>query len=68
LNALIFLFREVLRQETEAIGAYTRASTQKRLPTVLSQEEVRRMLCTTMIYIHVIKKGGLAVQSPFDVL
>jgi len=44
LNALIFLFREVLGQETEAIGAYTRASTRKRLPTVLSQEEVRRML------------------------
>ncbi|HBH36673.1 MAG TPA: integrase, partial [Gammaproteobacteria bacterium] len=23
---------------------------------------------TTMIYTHVIKKGGLAVQSPFDAL
>lgn len=23
---------------------------------------------TTMIYTHVLKKGGLAVQSPFDAL
>jgi integron integrase len=44
LNALIFLFREVLGQETGAIGAYTRASTPKRLPTVLSQDEVKRLL------------------------
>ena len=41
LNALIFLFREVLGHAD---------------------------VSTTMIYTHVIKKGGLAVQSPFDVL
>ena len=44
LNALIFLFREVLGKETQAIGVYTRASAERRLPTVLSQEEVKRML------------------------
>ena len=44
LNALIFLFREVLGQETETIGAYSKASTQKRLPTILSQDEIKRML------------------------
>ena len=41
LNALIFLFREVLGHAD---------------------------VSTTMIYTHVIKKGGLAVQSPFDAL
>ncbi len=44
LNALFFLFRGVFGQETNSIGAYTSASTQNRLPTVLSQAEVKRML------------------------
>ncbi len=44
LNALVFLLREVLGQNTEAIGDYTRASAKRRLPTVLSQAEVKRLM------------------------
>ena len=44
LNALIFLFREVLGRNTEEIGAYTRATPQRKLPTVLSQPEVKALL------------------------
>ena len=44
LNALIFLFREVLGRNTEEIGGFTRASSQRRLPTVLSKNEVKSLL------------------------
>ena len=43
LNALVFLYREVLKIELEGIEA-TRAKRQKRLPVVLTQEEVRLLL------------------------
>ena len=44
LNALIFLFREVLGRNTEQLGSFTRASSQRRLPTVLSRKEVKSLL------------------------
>jgi integron integrase len=43
LNALIFLYREVLGVELEGVNAL-RARREKRLPVVLTQEEVGRML------------------------
>lgn len=44
LNALISLFREVLGLQTAAIGAYTRASRNSRVPTVLSPAEIKLLL------------------------
>jgi integron integrase len=44
LNSLIFLFREVLGRNTEDLGGFARASSQRRLPTVLSTQEVKSLL------------------------
>lgn len=44
LNALVFLYREVLGREMGELGEYERPQRGERLPVVLSQEEVRRVL------------------------
>lgn len=44
LNAILFLYREILKQDLEGRINAIRAKRPKRLPTVLSQEEVRRVL------------------------
>jgi len=44
LNALVFFYRQVLGQENFDIGAFARASRPRRIPVVLSQAEVRRLL------------------------
>jgi integron integrase len=44
LNALVFLYREVVPTELEWIGDFERAKRPKRLPEVLSREEVGRVL------------------------
>ncbi len=43
LNALVFLYDHVLEQSLDDIGAIERADRPKRLPTVLSREEVQRL-------------------------
>jgi site-specific recombinase XerD len=44
LNALMFLYREVLHLHTEEIGRFERVKRPARLPEVLSREEVKRVL------------------------
>ena len=44
LNALLFLYRHVLRQEFPEIGEFERAKRPRRLPTVLTREEVTALL------------------------
>ncbi len=44
LNALVFLYRDVLRQELGDIGSVERAKRPARLPTVFTQAEVRALL------------------------
>jgi integron integrase len=44
LNALVFLYKHVLRMELGDFGHMERAKRPKRLPTVLSKEEVARVL------------------------
>jgi integron integrase len=44
LSALLFLYREVLRQELPWMDDITRAKKPKRLPVVLTQEEVRSLI------------------------
>ena len=44
LNALVFLFRDVFKRELGDFSDYKKASSTKRIPVVLSEEEIRRML------------------------
>ena len=44
LNALVFLYQQVLLQPLGEIGEFLRAKKPKRLPTVLTREEVERLL------------------------
>lgn len=44
LNALVFLYREVLGKELGAIGEIERPTRRPKLPTVLSKEETSRLL------------------------
>lgn len=44
LNALLFLYRHVLKQPFPALGELERAKRPRRLPTVFTQEEVRAVL------------------------
>ena len=44
LNALVFLYREVLHQELGWMNELVRAKRPKRMPTVMSKEEVQRVL------------------------
>ena len=44
LNAIVFLYKRVLRLELGEFGTMVRAKKPKRLPVVLSQEETRRVL------------------------
>ena len=45
LNALVFLYRHILEQPLGDIGEFSRAKRPRRLPVVLSHEEVTRALC-----------------------
>ena len=43
LNAIVFLYRKVLRQEVEEFGDFPRARQSRKLPVVLSRSEVKRL-------------------------
>src|SRR5947207_3873575 len=80
LAALLFLYREVVRVELPWLDELVRARRPRRLPVVLSRDEVcaviahlagtpkLRDVTTTMIYTHVLNRGPGAVRSPADVL
>ena len=44
LNALVFLYRQVLHRHVDAFGAFARARKPKRLPVVMSRREARCVL------------------------
>jgi len=44
LNALVFLYEQVLKQQVGTIGDFVRAKRSKRVPVVLASEEVNRLL------------------------
>jgi integron integrase len=44
LNAMVFVFREVLERDMGELGKVTRARERRRLPVVLTKTEVRRLL------------------------
>ena len=81
LCALLFLYRQVLAIDLPLIENVERAKRPKRVPVVFTREEVRRVLAnihgthlmmastdlaTTMIYTHVLNKGGKGVKSPLE--
>jgi integrase len=66
-GALLFLFREILGVEVGDLGRTVRARRGERLPTVLSPDEVRRLLGqmsgTARLIAEVIYGGGLRVME-----
>jgi len=44
LNAIVFMYREVVRRDPGEFGEFDRAKRPKRLPTVLTKDEVKRVL------------------------
>lgn len=44
LNALVFMYREVLNRDLEELGSFERARRPARVPVVLSREEMRALL------------------------
>jgi site-specific recombinase XerD len=56
-NALLFLYRHVLEMEFEVLDTVERAKKPKRLPVVFTKDE-----------IFVLKKRGIGVQSPGDMI
>ncbi|MDB5348112.1 MAG: integron integrase [Schlesneria sp.] len=44
LNAIVFMYRAVVKQDLGQFGAYHKAKESRRLPTVLTTDEVQRML------------------------
>ena len=47
LNALVFLYREVLHMEIGNISSFVRAKVSQRIPVVLSQREIQKLLEAT---------------------
>jgi site-specific recombinase XerD len=75
--AILFLYREVLGVELPWLDDVVRVKTPARLPVVLTVESgydirtVQELLGhsnvnTTMIYTHVLNRGGRGVVSPLD--
>lgn len=67
LAALLFLYKEVLRQPLPGLGAIPRARAPVRLPTVLGPEEVRQVLAelrgVTRLVGLVLYGGGLRLME-----
>ena len=59
LNALVFLFKQVLKIEIGPLGDFARASRPKRLPIVLSREEVKILLKGIENNVHRMMAGLL---------
>jgi len=68
-NALLFLFRDVIKTELGDLSNTVRAKRGQKLPVVLSPEEVQSLFKhveTTMIYTHVVRDMVSVPQSPLD--
>jgi len=65
-NALLFLYRDVLRQDLGQLGRVERAQRPERLPVVLTKAEVERVLSGMSGTHQLMAKPGLGVRSPLD--
>ena len=63
LNAIVFLYQHVLKVELGDLGEFARAQRPERLPVVLTEEEVRRLLAamegTTRLIAQLLYGSGL---------
>ena len=66
LNALVFFYSQVLEQPLGDLGGFVRAKRPRRLPVqeLLGHADVS----TTIIYTHVLNRGGKGVVSPLDMI
>lgn len=66
-NALLFLYRNVLRVEINGLETVIPSRTPRRLPVVLTQEEIREVFshlhATNLLLAGVIYGGGLRLQE-----
>jgi integron integrase len=66
-NALLFLFRNVLGVEINGLGSVVRSRVAKRLPVVLTKEEVRKVFAhlerTHLLMATIIYGAGLRLQE-----
>lgn len=67
LNALVFLYRKVLKKEVGDFGDFPRARRPKRLPVVLSRKEVQALLSrierTEGLVVRLIYGAGLRISE-----
>jgi hypothetical protein len=74
LNALVFLYRDVLDQSIGGGIAPIRSKRHPKIPVVMTQDEVQLKngghadVKTTEIYTHVMEKDITALTSPLDQL
>lgn len=66
-NAILFLFRHVLEKDIENIGEAIRARKKRRLPVVLTRDEVYQLFAqlsgTKLLMAKIIYGGGLRLQE-----
>ncbi|KJS33773.1 MAG: hypothetical protein VR64_00360 [Desulfatitalea sp. BRH_c12] len=66
-NAILFFFRHVLEKEVGSIQSVVRAKRGQRLPTVLTQGEVKRLISfiqgTSALMVKIIYGGGLRLNE-----
>ncbi|MEE9910593.1 MAG: integron integrase [Deltaproteobacteria bacterium] len=66
-NALLFLFRNVLRIDLKDLGQTVRAKRGPKLPTVLSINEVRQLLChltgRDLLVVHILYGTGMRLME-----